>query len=172
MSTVVGETLTGQTLTGFGIFLEIFYKSIFIYRSFLISTWQSSKLDSGRKAHFWSKLRRFFDYCSGRPEFNLEVVPSWDQDNSVAKNKGRQRASKSRKIFHIGGPNIQCICTKQGSKDRGFGKNFSKGGQGPTNGGIGPNFKMGVQGSTDRRFGPNFKKGMQGSRDGRIDVYF
>ena len=79
------------------------------YRSFLISTWQSSKLDSGRKAHFRSKLRRFFDYCLGRPEFNLEVVPSWDQDNLVAKNKGRQRASESCSNFHIGRPHIQCI---------------------------------------------------------------
>ena len=36
-----------------------------------------------------SKLRRFFDYFSDRPEFNLELVLSSDQDDLVAKNKGR-----------------------------------------------------------------------------------
>ena len=81
------------------------------YRSVRICTWKSSKLGSGRKAYFLSKLRRFFDYCSDCPEFILELVPSWDQDDFVAKNKGRQRASKSRMNFHIGGPHIQCIWT-------------------------------------------------------------
>jgi len=138
-----------------------------MYRSFLISTWQSSKLDSGRKADFWSKLRRFFDYCSDRPEFNLELVPSQDQDILVAKYKGRQRASKSRMNFHIGGPHIQCIFVmchtllviimkyesykmthiynKEGNNKRGIHEslNWYK-------------FWTEKQGSTDRRFAKNF----------------
>ena len=51
-------------------------------------------------------------YCSSRPESYLELVPSRDQDDLIAKNKGRQRASKSQIIFHIGRPHIQCIWPK------------------------------------------------------------
>ena len=79
------------------------------YRSVRICTWKSSKLGSGRKAYFFVKLRRLFVLSLSRPESNLELVPSWDQDDLVAKNKGRQRASKSRLNFHISGPHIQCI---------------------------------------------------------------
>ena len=87
--------------------------SYIIYRSVRICTWKSSKLGSGRKAYFLTKLRRFFVICSSRPESNLELVPSWDQDDLVTKNKGRQRASKSRMIFHIMRPHIQYELIKQ-----------------------------------------------------------
>ena len=49
--------------------------SEFIYRSFLISTWKSFKLDLERIACFLSKLRRFWRHIEGR---EMILFKMWD----------------------------------------------------------------------------------------------
>ena len=69
----------------------------------------------------------------------------------LIQNEGRQRASKSPMVFHIGRPNIQCLWLVTAYA----------GIQGPRNR---SEFLLGKQGPTDRRFGRNFLRGWRDSR--------
>ena len=86
-------------LTWVPLYFLYFFNLNCIYRTVQIWTWKSSKLGSGRKAYFLFKLRRLFVLGLSRPESYLELVPSWDQDDLITKNIGRQRASESRMNF-------------------------------------------------------------------------